>query len=82
MSDQGRCPTCGNQGIDSWHLSRCAYLRDLRSRVEERAAAAGVSPVAARDLFAHMRDISDDGEQALRRVVTVLDLGWRPAVQA
>lgn len=74
----GRCPTCGNQGVDSWHVSRCAYLADLRARVEQHAATYNVPAVAARDLFAHMRQISDDGEQAMRRVLTVLDLGWRP----
>lgn len=74
----GRCPTCGNQGIDSWHLTRCAYLADLRERVEQHATKAGISAVAARDLWAHMREISDDGEQALRRVMAVIDLGWRP----
>lgn len=77
MSD--RCPTCDNTGVDSWHLTRCAYLADIRFRVVEHAAKAGITAVAARDLWAHMRQISDDGEQALRRTVAVIDLGWRPS---
>ena len=82
MTTRDRCPTCGNQGIDSWHLTRCAYLADLRARVEQHATAAGVPVLAARDLWAHMREISDDGEQALRRATTVIDLGWRPPAEA
>ena len=81
MTAPERCPTCGNQGIDSWHLNRCAYLADLRARVEQHATRAGIPAVAARDLWAHMREISDDGEQALRRVTAVIDLGWRPTIE-
>lgn len=78
MTPPDRCPTCGNHSVDSWHLTRCAYLADIRFRVVEHAAKAGIPAVEARDLWAHMREISDDGEQAFRRVMAVIDLGWRP----
>lgn len=78
MTASARCPTCGNQGTDGWHATRCAYLTGLRERVEVHAAKYGVEPVQARDLFAHLRQVSDDGEQAMRKVMVVLDLGWRP----
>lgn len=78
MSETGRCPTCGNYGIDDWHQTRCAYLADLGRRLETHAAILGIPAVQACDLFAHMRSISDDGALALARALTVMDLGWRP----
>jgi hypothetical protein len=74
-----RCPTCGNQGIDTWHVSRCAYFHDLRAQVGVHAAIRGVNVTAALDLFAHLRYVGDDGTQALKQTKVVLDLGWRPA---
>lgn len=73
-----RCPTCGNQGVDSWHRSRCAYQHDLRQQLTERADERGVAATPALDLWAHLRGCGDDGEQALQRVLTVMALGWRP----
>lgn len=81
MTAPARCPTCGNQGIDGWHVTRCAYLAGLRQRVEDHATKYGVDLVAARDLFAHLRQVSDDGEQAMRKAMLVLDLGWRPTTK-
>lgn len=73
-----RCPTCGNMGIDEWHPARCAFAAVLKARVEQHGAKYDIPAVAAFDLFAHLRQIGDDGELALRRAMTVMDLGWRP----
>lgn len=76
------CPTCGNRGVDAWHVSRCAYQADLRQRLTERATERGVEAQPALDLWAHLRNIGDDGTLALERALTVIDLGWRPVVGA
>jgi hypothetical protein len=82
VSALDRCPTCSSNGVDGWHKSRCAYQAGLRQQVVDHAARYDISSVRALDLWAHLRDIGDDGTQAMLRVVKVLDLGWRPVVSS
>lgn len=60
--------------------ARAAYERQLAAELKEHAARSVQPPTGAQvlDLWAHLRNIRDDGTVAWVLAHKILDLGWRP----
>lgn len=75
--------TCGSDHQDQPLVeARCEYLELLRADLTLYAAGLDQPPTNAEllDLWAHARQINDDGAAAARWARRVLDLGWRPTI--
>ncbi|MDF1603374.1 hypothetical protein [Nocardioides sp. YIM 152315] len=64
--------------------AQCNFEAAIRDHLIEYARALDQPPPAPQitDLWAHARQMHDDGATAARWVRQVLDLGWRPTVGA
>lgn len=60
--------------------ARAAYERQLAAELKEHAARSVQPPTGAQvlDLWAHLRNIRDDGTAAWVLIHKILDIGWRP----
>ena len=60
--------------------ARAAYERQLAAELKEHAAHSVQPPTGAQvlDLWAHLRNIRDDGAVAWVLAHKILDIGWRP----
>lgn len=75
--------SCGSDHQDQDLVAaRCEYLELLRADLALYAAGLDQPPTRAEvlDLWAHARQVNDDGTAAARWVRQVLDLGWRPTI--
>jgi hypothetical protein len=79
-----RCDTCGVRDHNVVGSAACALLATLKADLLEHAHTLTPEPTIAQvlDLWAHARYLADDGMQAARWVRKVLDLGWRPHLDA
>lgn len=60
-------------------VALCNFEDTIKADLVTYAAARGIDAVAATDLWAHLREIRDDGSNAYRLARKVIDLGWRLA---
>lgn len=82
----GAAPPCPHRDGHNDALStlRCEAERVYGQAVIDHAqwvTAQGRPPLHGRDaydLWAHLRDLSDDGCAAMLRAKKVIDIGWRP----
>lgn len=60
--------------------ARAAYERQLCVELKDHAARSAQPPTAPQvlDLWAHLRNLRDDGTGAWVLVHKIIDLGWRP----
>lgn len=65
---------------DDLRTARATYERQLCAELREHAARSVQPPTGPQvlDLWAHLRNIRDDGTGAWVLVHKILDLGWRP----
>jgi hypothetical protein len=73
---------CGTEHATEREEARCSYERLILADLHAKAAAmdSPPSPAQVTDLWAHAREINDEGARAARWVYAVLALGWRPEV--
>lgn len=69
------CPTCERRDVEPYHLDPCATRQRERTLIADTAAAHGVDPVKALDLFAHVRAHLAEPVGIVQAVLA----GWRPA---
>jgi hypothetical protein len=71
--------TCGADHQDNVVArALCEFEGAIAAELVAHADRYGIDAVAARDLWAHLRDINDDGANAYRLARKVMALGWRP----
>ena len=65
---------------DDLRTARAAYERQLCAELKDHAARVVQPPSAPQvlDLWAHLRNLRDDGTGAWVLVHKIIDLGWRP----
>lgn len=65
---------------DDLRTARAAYERQLCAELRQHAAHSTQPPSDSQvlDLWAHLRNMRDDGTGAWVMVHKILDLGWRP----
>lgn len=75
---------CSTEHTTEREEARCTYERLILAGLQAEAAKLDrpPSPAQVTDLWAHAREINDEGARAARWVYAVLHLGWRPEVGA